>query len=96
MTSVIIIRFCLINSWAISHFGINPVSGGSPLNERRVNKDRTERTGFFDHEIESSLIFLVFRVMNVKNIVVVIKIYRIKLIKVNCVEIFKMTTIQPR
>lgn len=52
--------------------------------------------GIFDQEIESSFIFLLFRVITVRNMVVVIKMYRVKFSRVNCGEIFKIVTIQPR
>lgn len=91
-----IIIFCLTISWAISHLGRNPVSGGNPLSERRESIDRAVSAGVLDQEVDNSYMFFVFRDIKVRNSVDVIRTYRKKFIRVNCGEIFRIATIQPK
>lgn len=66
--------FCLIISWAMSHFGKNPVSGGSPLRDRRDNIDSAARVGVLDQVVDSSYMFFVFKEIKVRKSVDVIRI----------------------
>ncbi len=62
-----------MSSCRISHFGINPVSGGSPPRERRERAAVAVRMGTFDQLVASILIFVAEVILNVRKIAVVIK-----------------------
>lgn len=65
-------RSCLVNSWRISHFGIKPVRGGSPPNERRTKGVRAVRTGVFAQEVARVLMFVEAFSLKIRNVAVVI------------------------
>lgn len=65
---------CLVNSWRISHFGINPVSGGIPASDIRVSIIRVFMVGSFVHEVIIIEILFVFRSFIIKNIVEVMMV----------------------
>lgn len=67
---------CLVNSWMISHLGRNPVSGGRPANESRVNMRVALSMGVFVHEVIIVDSFTTLIVFKVRNTVVVIREYR--------------------
>lgn len=49
-------RACFVSSCKISHFGRNPVSGGSPPRESKINGKIALRRGKFDQEVANALI----------------------------------------
>lgn len=51
-------RFCLVNSWRISHFGVKPVSGGRPPRDKRIKGVRDVIVGIFAQE-EARVLILV-------------------------------------
>ena len=71
--------FCLISSRVIRSFGRNPVSGGSPANDRRMSKVVRVRAGFLVHEVEICNIFVEESIIREKNMAVVIIRYKVKL-----------------
>lgn len=44
---------CLVSSWTMSHFGMNPVSGGSPARDRSTSIRVVFSTGVFVHEVRT-------------------------------------------
>lgn len=62
----------MVNSFRISHFGIKPVSGGSPPNAIRVISVIVESVGEIVHIIPKSLVVLVIEVVRIINMEVVI------------------------
>lgn len=77
-----IVRFCLVNSWRINHFGMKPVSGGSPLKDSSVVSVMIVSRGDFVADEAMELILVVLNVLNKRNMEVVIKMYRIRLRRV--------------
>lgn len=65
-------RSCLVISCKISHFGMNPESGGRPPNESKVSKDMSDSSGDLVADTEIELIFVELSVLNKRNIEVVI------------------------
>lgn len=59
---------CLVSSWRISHLGANPVSGGSPPNDRSIRGVRAVRTGVFAHEVARVLIFVELFSLKTRNV----------------------------
>lgn len=52
-------RSCLVNSCRMSHFGMNPVRGGRPPNDRRIRGIRDVRMGVLAHDVAKELIVVV-------------------------------------
>ena len=61
-------RSCLASSWRISHFGINPVSGGRPPRESKTRGARAVRAGALAQEVERALIVVVFFSLKIVNV----------------------------
>lgn len=66
---------CLVSSWIINHFGVNPVSGGSPASDIRVSIIMVFSVGSFVHDVIITEILFVSKSLIIKNIVEVIVIY---------------------
>ena len=63
------VKFCLVSSCKISHFGINPVKGGSPPRDRRTSGVAVVRIGALGHDVVRALIVVVlFRVKMRKEV----------------------------
>ena len=75
-------RLCCVNSWRISHLGINPESGGNPPRERRVSKVMMDRRGDLVDDEAIELILVELKILNRRKVVSVMVIYRIRLSKV--------------
>lgn len=61
-----------MSSCRISHFGIKPVSGGSPPRERSVRVVVIVRRGAFDHFSVRALIFVAEISLSARNVAAVI------------------------
>lgn len=70
----VVVISCLVSSWMISHFGRNPVNGGSPARESRVNMRVAFSIGVFVHEVIIVDSFRDLVVLRVRNTVVVIRV----------------------
>lgn len=68
-------RSCLDSSCRMSHFGIKPVSGGRPPNERRRRGVRAVSAGVFVQEVASMLMFVALFSLNVRKAEHVMTIY---------------------
>lgn len=88
-------RFCFASSCRISHFGINPVSGGKPPSDSSTRAVVVVRTGLFDQTIERVLIFVTDDVFRVRNAADVIKMYVPRARRVSCGAYWRMMIIQP-
>lgn len=62
----------MVNSFRISHFGMKPVSGGSPPNAIRVIIVIVESVGEIVHNVPKSLVVLVVEEIRIINMEVVI------------------------
>ena len=89
-------RSCLVNSWRISHFGINPVRGGRPPNDRRIRGTRDVRAGAFAQEVASMLMFVALFNLNTRNVDDVMIRYVRRVSMVSEGENCRMRIIQPR
>lgn len=67
-------RSCLANSWRMSHFGANPVRGGSPPRDKRIRGPRPASAGALLHDDARELMFVDSEVLNVRNAEDVIRI----------------------
>lgn len=72
-------RFCLVNSCKISHFGINPESGGSPPRESNIINEIMDRRGDLTMDIAIELILVELSILNSRKAVMVIIIYNVRL-----------------
>ena len=64
-------RSCLVNSCKIIHFGMNPVSGGSPPRDSIVTIVSAVSTGAFVQLVASVLSFVavtIFRAMKAEDV----------------------------
>lgn len=61
-------RSCFVSSCRISHFGINPVSGGRPPRERRISGARDVITGVLVHEVAREFTFVALLILNTRNV----------------------------
>lgn len=52
-------RSCFVNSWRISHFGINPVRGGNPPRDNRTRGVEIVRIGILAHVVARELMCVV-------------------------------------
>lgn len=65
---------CLVSSWMISHFGINPVSGGRPARDSSTSIRVAFSTGVFVHEVrimDRLRALILFRAMNTADVMIV-------------------------
>lgn len=62
---------CLVISCRISHFGANPVSGGSPPSDKRTRGVRAVRAGLLVEEVASALILVALLYLKVRKVEVV-------------------------
>lgn len=74
----VIPRSCFVSSCRISHFGMKPVSGGSPPRDRRIRGIRVEMMGALAHEIVRVPIVVVLFIMKTRNVEDVIIMYRVR------------------
>lgn len=88
-------RFCFANSCRISHFGMNPVSGGRPPSDNSTRAVVVVRIGLFDQTIERVLIFVADDVFRVRNAADVIKMYVPRATRVSCGAYWRIIIIQP-
>lgn len=58
------VKFCLVNSCKISHFGINPVRGGSPPRERRRRGVSAVSVGAFVQAMDRVLMLVALLNLN--------------------------------
>ena len=65
---------CLVNSWMMSHFGINPVSGGRPARDSSISIRVAFNTGVFVHEVRIVVrlrALILLRAMNTADVMIV-------------------------
>lgn len=65
---------CLVSSWIMSHFGMNPVSGGRPARERSISISVAFSTGVFVHEIrimDRLRALILLRAINTADVMIV-------------------------
>ena len=63
------VKFFLVSSCRISHFGMNPVKGGSPPSDSRTKGVAVVRIGALAHDVVRALIVVVlFRVKMRKEV----------------------------
>lgn len=60
-------RSCLVSSCRISHFGMKPVRGGRPPNDRRMRGMRAVRVGVLAQDVARELIVVVLLSMNTRK-----------------------------
>ncbi len=89
-------RSCFVSSWRISHFGINPVSGGRPPRERRMRGVRAVSVGVFAQEVASVLMLVDLLILNTRNVENVITKYVRRVRRVREGENCRTRIIQPR
>jgi len=89
-------RFCAVNSWMISHFGIKPVRGGRPPRDRRTKGARAVRAGAFAQEVARALMVVALFNLNTRNVEIVIIKYVRRVKRVRRGENCKTIIIQPR
>lgn len=65
---------CLVNSCRINHFGINPVRGGRPPRDRRINGVKEVSAGDLVHEVAKELMFVDLFALKIKKVEEVIRI----------------------
>lgn len=87
---------CLVNSCRISHFGMNPVSGGSPPSDRSIRGAKAVSAGVFAQESASVLMLVDLFNLNARNIDRVIIRYIIKVSRVREGKKGRIRAIQPR
>lgn len=80
----------------MSHFGINPVSGGSPPRERRIRGVRAVRAGAFAQEVASVLMLVDLLSLNTRNVENVMTKYVSRVRNVSEGENCRTRIIQPR
>lgn len=68
-------RSCFVSSCRIIHFGMNPVSGGSPPSDSRTRAVVDASTGLFDQVVASVLILVDNDIFRVRNAAEVIMMY---------------------
>ena len=89
-------RSCLVSSCRISHFGMKPVSGGSPPRERRIRGVREVSIGAFVQEVASALMLVALFSLNTRNVENVITKYVKRVRSVREGENWRTKIIQPR
>lgn len=88
-------RLCFVSSCKINHFGINPVSGGSPPSESSTRAVVAVRAGFLDHATARVLILVVDEIFRVRKAADVIMIYVNSASRVSWGAYCKTIIIQP-
>lgn len=76
MITAVTVISCLVSSWRINHFGMNPVSGGRPAKDNRASIRVALRTGVFVQEVIIVESFRVLVVLRDKNTAAVIRTYK--------------------
>lgn len=76
MIVAVMVISCLVSSWIMSHLGRNPVRGGRPARESKVNIRVAFSAGTFVHDVIIVDRFNVLVVLRVRNTVVVRIEYR--------------------
>lgn len=89
-------KSCLASSCKISHFGINPVSGGRPPRDSSTKGAREVSAGAFAHEVARELIFVDLFNLNTRNVENVMRIYVKRVRRVREGENCRTRVIQPR
>lgn len=77
-------KFCLASSCRMSHFGMNPVSGGSPPSDSNTIVAVAVVIGALGQHSASVLIFVAIKDLNVKKAADVIIIYVDRAIIASC------------
>lgn len=77
-------RPCVASSCRISHFGINPVSGGSPPSDNSTRAAAVVKIGLLDQMVARVPIFVEDEALKVRNAEDVIKIYISSARRVSC------------
>lgn len=67
------LRSCLVNSWRINHFGMNPVRGGRPPRDRRIRGVREVSAGDLVHEVARELMFVDLFALKIRKVAEVIR-----------------------
>lgn len=86
----------MVSSCRINHFGINPVSGGSPPNESKARVAVAVRMGVLAQLVANVLIFVALINLNVRKVAIVIMIYRHNVRMVSCGFSCTIMIIHPR
>lgn len=73
MIVAVVVRLCVVSSCRISHFGINPVRGGSPPSDINTISTKAVVVGEIIHEVVRSLIVFDEDNISSMNVEVVIK-----------------------
>lgn len=92
----VVARSCLVSSCKINHFGINPVSGGSPPRERSTRGVKDVRAGVFAQEVARVLMLVELLSLNTRNVESVMMRYVRSVRRVKEGENWRTRTIQPR
>lgn len=61
-------RSCFVSSWRISHFGMKPVSGGSPPRDRRMRGISDVIIGVLAHEMVKEPIVVVLLSIKIRKV----------------------------
>lgn len=88
-------RLWVASSCIISHFGINPVSGGRPPSDNSTRAVVTVRAGLFGHITASVLIFVADKVFRARKAADVMKMYVISARSVSWGAYCRTIIIQP-
>lgn len=92
----VVARSCLVSSCKINHFGINPVSGGSPPRDRRTRGVKDVRAGAFAQEVARVLMLVELLSLNTRNVENVMIKYVKSVRRVKEGENWMIRIIQPR
>lgn len=80
----------------MSHFGIKPVRGGSPPNDKRIRGVRDVSTGALAQEVARTFTLVDLFSLNTRNVEIVIVKYTRRVRRVREGENCKTRIIQPR
>lgn len=89
-------RSCLVSSWRMSHFGMNPASGGSPPRDSKISGVRAVIAGIFAQEEASVLMLVDLFVLKIRKAENVMMKYIIRARRVSEGENWMIKIIQPR
>lgn len=89
-------RSCLVSSCRISHFGMNPESGGKPPRERRIRGVRAVSAGALVQEVASALMLVALLSLNTRNVEKVMVRYVRSVRRVRVGENCRTKIIHPR
>lgn len=92
----IIVRLCEVSSCKISHFGINPVSGGSPPNDISRISVREAVVGEVVHVVVISLMVFDEVEISTMNVETVIRRYSARFSSIMLGANVRIVAIQPR